>query len=341
MSIEARKNVAMIVSIVLVNYNGAELLGDCLSAIEAQTQPADEVVVIDNGSSDGSVAFLRRSFPWVHVYDAGTNLGFAAGANLGIRRSTGDIVILLNNDTTPGPSFVESLVEKLEEDESISAVAGVLLFSDAPDIVASAGIDVFRNGLALDRDVGVAWREMPSHAEAFGASAGAAAFRRSSLVDTDLFPEPFFLYLEDVDLAWRLQLRGHRTVVEPRAWALHVYSASSVEGSSFKDYFLARNRMWTLVRCWPARFWLRNWPYVAAYELGAIAWGLLNGRWASVRGRIDAFLSLRRLLHSRRIVQSRSTVHPEELIYWLRSGQSVRGLFRVRRIVRELTRRSS
>jgi GT2 family glycosyltransferase len=327
-------------SIVIVNYNGIQLLRDCLSGLEAQTRSPDEVIVVDNASTDDSQKLIRQEFPWVHLIESSENLGFASGNNLGIRSSCGDVVILLNNDTVPSPGFVEAIAQPLEDDPSLSAVSGTMLFSEHVNLVATCGIEIYENGLALDRSTGENWRSLVSGTDVFGPSGGAMAIRRPALFDVELFPEPFFLYLEDADLAWRMRLRGHRTVLSADAWVHHVYSASAGEGSPFKDYFLARNRAWTLIRCWPDEIWYRNWPLALRYEIGAVVYSLMTWKWASIRGRIDGWLAFRRLRRVRRYIQSRSTASPEELLYWLRSEPSVRDILRGRRVIDTLTRRS-
>jgi GT2 family glycosyltransferase len=327
------------VSLIIVNFNGVEYLRHCLDSIEAQLKLPDEVIVVDNGSSDHSCELVRRQFPWIQVIETGENLGFSAGNNVGIRSSTGDIIILLNNDTVASPGFVEAITLPFAENPDLSSVSGVMVFHHAPDTVATTGIEVYDNGLAFDRSPGSSWRSLDQVHPVFGPTGGAMAIRRSALEDVDLFPEPFFLYLEDVDLAWRLRLRGHRSVAEPSAWALHHYSASSGEGSDFKEYFLARNRFWVLIRCWPAALWRRNWHRVIIYEIGALAYGLLNRRWGSVRGRITGWLSARRLLKVRSIIQRRSTSQEPDLLYWMSPAPSVHSYLNLRRRMASLTDR--
>lgn len=329
------------ISVVIVNFNGETLLEDCLDGLEAQTRAADEVILVDNCSTDASVELVRRNYPWVDLIELDKNRGFAVGNNVGIRASVGEIVVLLNNDTIPSVGFIESITAPLENDPEISAVAGTLLFASEPDIVASAGIDVYENGLALDAATGTSWRDLSYRFEVFGPSAGAAAYRRSALDEVEHFPEPFFLYLEDVDLAWRLRLRQHRSVGLTSAWVLHVYSASSVEGSPLKDYFLSRNRPWTLIRCWPATFWKRFWWPLLKYEAGAVMYGLLTRRWALIRGRLDGWRGYWRLRRVRRRIHSASSSSETELLYWMRSNPSVRNIFQGRSVIKAMVGTSS
>jgi GT2 family glycosyltransferase len=325
------------VSVVIVNFNGRHLLPDCLDGLKAQTRAPDEVIIVENGSSDGSRELIAQHYAWVRLIEAGGNLGFATGNNRGIRESTGDIVVLLNNDTVPSPGFIENLVLPMELDDQLSSVAGTLIFSTDVGRVATTGIDVFANGLALDRDVGRMWRELPARSEVFGPSAGAAAYRRSALDDVQLFPEPYFMYLEDADLAWRLRLREHQSITSASAWVLHVYSASAGNRSPFKDYYLARNRAWTLLRCWPSELWRSFWFEVLTYELGAIGYAFVTGRWSSIAGRFDGWSGVRRLIASRRPVQRRRTSSTSDLLYWVRAAPSVRNVFHMRRVIQMVT----
>lgn len=329
------------VSVIIVNYNGKHLLPDCLEGLEAQTRAPDQVIVVDNGSADGSIELLTSSYSWVEVLPAGENLGFAAGNNLGIRASYGEIVVLLNNDTRPGPGFIEQVTEPIETDSSISAVAGVMVFSTNPWIVATMGIRMCANGLAIDEGTGTEWRSLPAQSEVFGPSAGAAAYRRSALEDVELFPEPYFLYLEDVDLAWRLRLRGHRTVARRDAWVQHIYSASSEEGSPMKDFYLARNRAWTLIRCWPGELWRRNWRAVLWYEIGALAYAVSTRRWMSIAGRLRGWTAMRRLWRSRKRIQHAKTDTCGSLLYWTHPAPSVSGVLSLRRMVARFSRSSN
>jgi GT2 family glycosyltransferase len=326
----------LLVSVVIVNFNGRFLLGDCIAGLEAQTRAPDEVIVVDNGSTDGSVDYLRDAYPWVRIIDARENLGFSAGNNLGIRNSIGELIVLLNNDTLPGPGFVEEIVRPLEEDPALSAVAGVLLFRSNAQFVASAGIDVHSDGLAVDHRLAEPWRLLPARFSVFGPSAGAAAYRRFALLDAGLFPGHYFLYLEDADLAWRLRLQSRVTVGVRAAWVHHIYSASAAEGSPLKDFYLARNRAWTLIRCWPRSLWWRHWWSVARYELLAIGHALATRRWGSIAGRIAGWAGIRRMLSQRRAIQQHARAGESELLYWVRPATSIREALRMRKHVREL-----
>jgi len=326
----------MSVSAVIVTHDGWPLLRECLTALREQVRRPDQVLVVDNGSRDETRSRLWREFPEVEVVDAERNLGFAAGNNLGIKRSSGDVVVLLNNDAIAEPEFVGALTAPLGEDPLLGASAASMVFSRAPDIVASAGIRVFANGVALDRGVGLPLGELNRDVEVFGASAGAAAYRRAALTDVGLFAEPFFMYLEDVDLAWRLRLRGWSTLHATGAIVRHHYSASAAEGSPLKRRLLARNRMWTITRCVPGPLLWRNLHRIVAYDAGAFGYALVHGDGASARGRLEGVAGLPSRLRERRAIQARAATPASALARWLEPSPAPSEILRLRRLTASL-----
>lgn len=318
-------------SIVIATYNGWELLEPCLRSLQAQTRPPEQMLVIDNGSQDGTPGKLARAFPAVDLLSLDRNLGFAVANNRGIVHSDGQVVVLLNNDTVAEPEFLARLLAPLEEDIALGAVAATMVFANAPSVVASAGIEVYRNGLALDRALGsdlAALREQ----EVFAPSAGAAAYRRAALEDVGLFSESFFMYLEDVDLAWRLRLRGWRTWQAAGAVVRHAYSASAVEGSAFKRRLLARNRVWLLARCAPRRMLARHGWRVLRYDLLALGYSLATRDWAAATGRAAALGGLPARWRERRTIQTHATAKWPEIERWLRPEPAPREVLRLRHL---------
>lgn len=305
------------VSIILVNWNGRHHLERCLPALAAQSWPTIEIVVVDNASTDGSVDWLTEQWPRVRVLALDTNVGFAEANNRAIRATDAPWVALLNNDTVPEPGWLAALVAAAVGDPRIAAVACRMLFLDAPGMINSAGIAVDRTGIAWDRLGGAPAAAGDAPATVFGASAGAALFRRAALEDVAdpdaggqaaVFDPRFFMYLEDVDLAWRLRLRGWRSVYAPEARVLHHGSASSGEGSPFKNRLLARNKVWTVVKnypTWPLAAW---WPLILVYDLASAPYRwIFQGQTAALRGRLDALADLGPVLRQRRAIQARRT----------------------------------
>jgi N-acetylglucosaminyl-diphospho-decaprenol L-rhamnosyltransferase len=218
-------------TVYIPNFNGATRLPATLRALGEQTQPAD-VVLVDNGSEDDSVAVARSSLPEVRVVELGENLGFGRALNRGIAEAPGDPVILLNDDAVPEPRFVEALLEAL--DEGVDSVAAVLLQERAPELIDSAGVVADATLMGFDYLHGEPATAAVSAADPLGPTGGAALYRRAAFEAVGGFDERIFIYYEDLDLALRLAARGGRCRLAPGARALHAYSASLGAASARK-----------------------------------------------------------------------------------------------------------
>lgn len=295
------------VAVVVVNHNGARFLPRCLASVLPQSYPNFEVIVVDNASADSSVHLVRDRFPQVAVIEAGRNLGFAEGCNLGIRSTDAPFVATLNNDTWVEPDWLANLVQVMQSDAQIGSCASKMVFADQPHIIDSAGVCVNTTGIAWDRLGGSTdSQDTPRPIDVFAACAGAALYRRNMLDDVGLFDPDFFIYLEDVDLSWRGQLRGWRTVYVPAARVYHVHSATARESSPLKNFHLARNRIWMVAKNYPSpQFWLYL-PLLLLYDLTTVPYSaLLRGDTASVHGRIAALKGLPTIWRKRHAVQRR------------------------------------
>lgn len=219
------------VSIVFVNHNGARYVEPLFESLGRQTYPASEVWLFDNGSTDGSDRMVEERYPWVQVVRFGRNTGYSYPVNEGIRRSTGDYVLVLNVDVLLTNTFVEELVSVLDRDPAAGWVAGKVLKlreTGPTEDIDCLGHHMSRNRYARERDYSrpFAWSDYAENRLVFGASACAALYRRAMLEDVRLadeyFDEDFFAYFEDVDVDWRAQQRGWKCVYTPRAVAYHV-----------------------------------------------------------------------------------------------------------------------
>ncbi len=286
------------VSVIIPTWQGRHLLETCLSAL-AQSQVEAAVVVVDNGSTDGSVEWLQAAYPAVRLIRNPRNLGFAVAVNQGIRATRTRWIALLNNDAVPEPDWLARLLEVGETYPRTGAVASRMMFRDNPRIVSSAGIRVDPSGGAWDLFIGKThWPADPI--EIFGASGGACLYRREMLDDIGLLDEAFFAYLEDVDLAWRAQLRKWKTRLSPAAVVYHALSATGGEGSSFKRYYLARNKWRVIVKNYPNRLLARNILAIGTYDALSVLRSVANADGAALRGRADALRALPGLVRQRR-----------------------------------------
>lgn len=282
-------------SVIILNRNGRELLAPCLESVLAQeVQGGFEVVCVDNGSDDGSGDLVRESFPGVRLVEAGRNLGFAAGNNLGLREATGRYIVLLNNDTRARPGFLAALRRRAASNPKAAAVTAKLLFAARPDVIQNAGVLLLDDGAGVDRGAGEPDSETyAAAAEVFGFCGAGALLRREALEDAGTFDEAFFMYYEDTDLSWRLRLRGWHILYEPAAIVEHVHAATTGEWSAFFTFHADRNRILMLLKNAPAGMVLRA---AAALVRRGTAGGGAPGHEVSagVHGRV--VLSLLRLL---------------------------------------------
>lgn len=316
-------------AVIILNWNGARLLPDCLSALARQSYRDFDLWLVDNGSIDGSSVLLddlqRNRHPsWLahplpraaHVIRNTENLGFAEGNNQAIRLAGSRYIATLNNDAIADPGWLRALVETVRKGEaSLGMVASTMLFSHLDGVVASAGISVHRDGVALDRGLGKLSTGLRQQGTmpVFGPSAGAALYKAAMLRDVGLFDPRFFSYLEDADLAWRARSRGWRAVHDPRAQVLHEYSATGGHNSPFKSRHLARNRVWLLYKNMPTTLLAEFAPLILRYDLLAMLNALITRNLHSLRGRLEALVSLPHLADTRRKTLSSARVHPLEM----------------------------
>lgn len=304
-------------SVVMTNWNGRHLLAQSLPALLNQTYPDYEVVLVDNGSQDGSAAFVRENFSSVRLIGNPANLGFAAGTNMGIRASRGRYIATLNNDTQAEPHWLAELVAASDSESAVGMWASKMLLAQPAGRIDAVGISLDYTGTATNR---LAWRPdrgpADEPAEVFGPCGGAALYRREMLEAVGLFDEDFFCYYEDVDLAWRARLAGWGCRYVPSALVHHRHSATGGLAPSLKDYFLARNRIWTIVKNYPAPQWYAFWPLIVAYDLLSLAGKLSLGRWSALGGRVAALRGLGRALAKRRAIQARLATEEGRRATW-------------------------
>ena len=306
-----------LVSIVIPNFNGRQLLVDCLESVRCQTYPRREVIVVDNGSTDGSVDWLRREYPEVRLVALPENRGFAGGCNAGIRAALGEFIVTLNNDVRLEPTWLDEMVHVAARRADVGMVAAKMLFSYNPRLVDSTGISVDRAGMAWHLNGGSSNDFVEDEREVFGPCAGAALYRRALFDDVGTFDEDFFCYLEDVDLAWRAQAAGWRCLYTPRARAFHHHSSTAVEDSPFKRFHLGRNKVWLIAKNYPSpAVWLYL-PMILLYDVVGVIVTLLfasNGgrsleaRLASLAGRLTGLAEIGPALAKRKSAQPRRRV---------------------------------
>ncbi|MFL5981173.1 MAG: glycosyltransferase family 2 protein [Gaiellaceae bacterium] len=225
----------MSIDVVIPVHNGWSLTSRCLAHLGDQTR-GHRVIVCDNGSTDGTPGRLRAEFPAVDLVELGTNAGFAAACNRGVRAGKGEIVVLLNNDVECRPDFLERVVAPFATDESLGSVAPLLL-RPGTERIDSVGLSVDRTLAGYPRQRGRPVAEAQTTQPVLVGPAGAAAaYRRSAWDAVGGLDEAVFAYGEDVDLALRLRAGGWATIAAPDAVAVHVGSASAIPRSAWQRY---------------------------------------------------------------------------------------------------------
>jgi GT2 family glycosyltransferase len=275
------------VSILVVAYRQREVLIESLRACVAAASEVPggcELIVVDNG---GAARLVRERCPQADVIVCDANVGFAAGVNRGIERSSGRWVALVNDDARIEQGALAAALAAGERDQRVGAVATQVRFHSAPAVINSAGIEVDSLGVASERLAGHPIEAAQDGCEVFGPTACFALYRRAMLDAIGSLDERFFAYLEDVDLAWRARAAGWITVYEPTAVCYHRASATTGEGTRLKYFLAGRNRVWLLARNATTGQLLRGLPGILAYDLAYVTYAALRDRTlAPLRGRL-------------------------------------------------------
>ncbi len=305
------------ISVIVLNYNGKKFLEPCLASLISQTFQDFEIILVDNGSTDGSTDFVRQHFPSVTILETGKNLGFAGGSNRGISCATGEFILTLNNDTIADPRFLEEIIKPVIRDSQIGMCAPRMLLPDGR--MYSAGITIFRNGSAVDRgifepDSGLYDMEE----EVFGPCAGAALYRRSMLDGIGLFDEDFFLYMEDVDLAFRARFYGWKCVYVPAARVVHFYGGTTGRESDLSVYYGNRNSLWCIIKNYPLRVLISTFPWILWRNIADLPFYFLRKQGRTiVRAKVDAIRGFPTMLKKR--MKTVSRIPDREIARWIRN----------------------
>ncbi len=310
-----------LVSIVIVTWNGRQHLDACLAAVAAQQGVHAETVLVDNGSSDGSVDFVRARFPWVRIVALAENRGFAGGNNAGARVATGRYLAFLNNDTVAEPDWLRHLLGGVDEAAGVLLTTSLVVYMHDPTIVDSAGDGLLRWGGAYKREHGASVSGARVSGEVFGVCGAACLMPRTVFDELGGFDEAFFVSHEDVDLSYRARLRGYRCRYVAEAVVRHRGSATLGRVSAFAVYHGQRNLEWLWLKNTPASILVRTLPGHAVYTLAAAAHftrlGLLG---TFLRAKLAALRGLPRVLRQRAVVQRARRVGGEAIWPLLDAG---------------------
>ena len=255
----------MEVSVIIPNFNGIAFLDTVLNSLEGQSMNDFEVILVDNGSTDGSCSFTAANYPWVHILELPDNFGFCRAVNEGIRASKAPYVLLLNNDTEVTENFVEEMLAAIKRHrKAFSCGARMVQYHDR-DRLDDAGNYYCALGWSFARGRGRDIHAFEKEEKVFAACAGAAIYRKKILEQIGLFDEEHFAYLEDVDIGYRARIYGYENWYAPEAVVYHVGSGTSGSRyNQFKTRYSSRNNVYLVYKNMPFLQILLNLPFLAA-----------------------------------------------------------------------------
>lgn len=322
-------------SVIILNWNGKELLKECLLSLEKQTYKNFEVIVVDNGSVDGSVEFIKSEYlHFVKLICNKKNLGPDKGANIGIKHCRGVYILLLNNDCVVDKLWIAELIRAVESDPKIGMCASKILFYDNKNIIDNTGHLIYMDGLNRGRGrLEVDRGQYDFKKDVFFPSATAALYKREIFDEIGGFDEDFFAYGDDTELGIRARLRGWKCVFVPTAIAYHKYSKSTSTYSPLKAFLVERNRTWVALKCFPASVLLLN-PFftLQRYFLQAYSVFCKKGAagkfitqyscfrllWILLKANISALQKFGVMLKKRQEIKKLTKVSQQEILFWFR-----------------------
>lgn len=299
-------------SLIIVTWNSAAHLPRCLDSLRVQSYKDFELLLIDNGSSDGAVDGIEEKYPEldITVKKLQKNTGFAYANNLGAQMARGDWLVLLNADAFPEADWVENLVVATEKYPNAS-FSSRQIQANNPDYLDGEG-DLYRlSGFAkrrsYNRPLSVA---EPSPVEIFSPCAAAALYPRDAFLAVGGFDEDFFSYYEDVDLGFRLRLYGVKSYYLPQAVVYHVGSASTGKLSDFSVYYEQRNLLWTYLKNMPS---LLLWPSLPIHIIISLGFFLKRKPKIMWKAKKDALKELKKIIAKRKKIQDARLVSVKEI----------------------------
>jgi len=256
-------------SVIVVTYNSITYLAPCLESILSQLSSADELIVVDNGSSDGSADVVAEQYPHACLFRA-ENTGYAGGNNFGAAQARGEYFVILNPDTVLALGALKALLAPLQEQTDIALTTPCIVHRDRPDIINTCGNTMQYTGLTYCRGAGRSRHEYAESAEVDAVSGAAFAIRSSVFKELGGFDETFFMYVEDSDLSWRARLAGYRCFYVANALVMHDYQPTY---SQAKSFYVDRNRHLMLLKNLRRVTYMWMLPALLLSEI--VTWGFL------------------------------------------------------------------
>ncbi len=302
----------IIASIIIPTWNGKQFLPECLNSIKPQTFKSFEVIIVDNGSEDGTERFILDKYKWVKIIRLDKNYGFAYAINRGVRSSKGKYLVFLNNDTSVKKDWLNNLVLMAEKNPKIASINSKVLNYFNQKKIDGLGIQINEVGQANS----VGWNETDNGQfnkpfYIFGATGGASLFNKSIFEKVGMFDENYFMYSEEVDWAYRAQFMGYKSMFCPDAVVFHRHKSSSKRKPQNLEYWQFKNMSQTIIKDMPTAVLLKNWRWlkILLVHFNTIIYQLKNGFiWPPIMTELWLFIHLPQLLIKRMKIQSTKKV---------------------------------
>ena len=281
----------MLTSVVIPNYNGIRYLKNCLLSLQKCEGEDFEVIVVDNGSTDGSDLLPDSLKLNVRLIKLNENTGFAHAVNVGIREAKGEYVILLNNDTEVESGFVRKLTEALKKNRKAFSASAMMVDMNNREVLDGAGDYYCALGWAFAYGKGKKTEECDKGRKIFSSCAGACIYDKAKLEITGLFDELHFAYLEDVDLGYRARIAGFDNIYEPAAVVYH--AGSGFSGSRYNEFKIklsSRNSVYLILKNMPILQLIINLPFIVfGYLIKTLFFVLKGYGKVYLKGLLDGF----------------------------------------------------
>ncbi len=301
------------VSIIILNWNGKKFLKNCLDSLAQLTYPQVEIIVVDNNSTDGSQEFVKTNYQKVVLIENKENYGFAKGNNIGLKASTGDYILILNNDTIVTPNFLNSLIKDFENNPTIACLQPQIRLSGNRQLLDGVGAFLtfagflYHFGYLKDRMQAKYNKKM----KIFSAKGACMLLRRKAIEKVGLFDEDFFIFFEETDLCFRLWLAGYSVVYEPESVIYHLGGGDTTSSNSYQHEKRAYLSFRNMICCYIKNFGTRNLltilPFFIFTHVVLIFYYLLIMRIYLVKVIFKAYywnvLHMRTTLEKRKIIQ--------------------------------------
>jgi GT2 family glycosyltransferase len=291
----------MSVAVIIVNYNSGALLSRCLKSLSDQTLCADELVVVDNASTDAESQRMLDAITTATVIRSEQNLGYGGAINLAVRKiDTTDYIVCLNPDAFPEPDWLEAMVNAANSHPDYGSFASLMLREDDTAVIDGAGDELHFTGIPWRRFHQQKLHDNLQTEPVFSACAGAALYRTVLFNQLGGFDAEYFMYVEDIDLGFRLQLAGHPCLFVRDAIVHHIGSAVTGEGSDFSVYFGHRNLVYCYFKNMPLLLLLTALPFHILANLVTLVVLVVQGRGGAIgKAKWDAFKKLPSAIRAR------------------------------------------